>query len=434
MGDIKTSEMILEILKMELTPALGCTEPAAVALAAAYASQAVGGDVLAIGVKTDPNVYKNGMGVYVPNADTYGLPVAAAMGAVGGDPLLDLRVLHSVNEDHLVSVRQLVSKGNVFVEPWGDAGSIYIRAEVTTTKGVGIAEIAQKHNNLVTLIANDHILVQRPFSDATIDKAVELYKIPFTKILRGIEATDLNDLAFLEEGISMNYKAAQAGLEHELGLGLGFRLMSLVKKGVLGADLPNMVMLYTAAAADARMKGFALPIMSISGSGNQGITASIPIYIAAQHQECPKEDMIRALAVSQIVTLYAKQYMGRLSAICACAVAASVGACAGITYLLGGDIEQVQNAIKNMAANLTGVICDGAKTGCSLKLATAAATAAQIALLTLEGMAVLPTDGIVAETAEETLKNIGRISNPGMIETDKVILEVMMDNQKRSKV
>lgn len=421
-----TKDRLLDFLRQELTPALGCTEPAAVALAAAHARQAVGGRVQKVRVKADPNVYKNGMGVYVPGADDYGLDVAAALGAIGGDPSLELQALKAVTAEHVAEMKSLVDSGMVDVEPWGEPGFLYIMAEVITDRGVGVAEIAGKHNNLVLLLANDTVLYKKPFAQAapTDTSGVNL---TLAEIWQQVDACCTAELEFLLEGAQMNYQAALQGIEHRLGLSLGARLLDLIEQEQLAADLPNILMAYTAAAADARMSGWPAVIMSTGGSGNQGITASVPVYVAAKERQVPHEKLLRALALSQLVTLYVKQHIGRLSAICACAIAASVGASAGVTYLLGGSLTEVECAVKNMAANLTGVICDGAKEGCSLKLATAVCTAAQMALLSLQGMSVSPNDGIVAESADETIRNIGRISNPGMRETDKIILQVMME-------
>ena len=208
-------------------------------------------------------------------------------------------------------------------------------------------------------------------------------------------------------------------------ISLGWHYQKLMESGLLGSDLANLAMTATAAAADARMSGWDKPVFSTNGSGNQGITASLPVLTVGETLGCSDQQIAKALVVSQVVTIYVKQHIGKLSALCACAVAAAVGAACGVVQLLDAPYETMAAAINIMVANLTGMICDGAKVSCSIKLATAASTAVQAALLAHAGLVVPAADGIIGNTAEETIKNLGSVSNPGMVETDRVILDVM---------
>jgi L-cysteine desulfidase len=248
-------------------------------------------------------------------------------------------------------------------------------------------------------------------------------------LFRLIEDLDAEDIKFLEEGVYTNLRLANYGLKNGSGLGIGKALERLARQRLIKKDMILAARILTSAASDARMAGVKLPAMSSAGSGNHGLTATLPIWAVKDFIECDTKTVLEAVGFSHIITAYVKAHTGRLSAVCGCSIAAGAGAAAGVTYLLGGDINHIAGAIKNLTEDLAGVICDGAKSGCSLKLATAAGTAIQAALFSLQGVHVQSTDGIIGTSPEATMQNIGTLSTQGMIETDRTILKIMLEKQ-----
>ena len=256
-----------------------------------------------------------------------------------------------------------------------------------------------------------------------------LKQLSLADLVELLDDLDDDDFSFLEEGVQYNMRLAEYGLKHGSGLGIGKTLERLVRQGLIRKDMIVASRILTAAASDARMAGVSLPAMSSAGSGNHGLTAILPIWAVKDYIECDSQVVLEAIGISHIITAYIKAHTGRLSAVCGCSVAAGAGATAGITHLLGGTLGHMAGAITNITEDLAGVICDGAKAGCSLKLATAAGTAVQSALFALQGVQVQSTDGIIATSAEKTMQNIGRLSTQGMIETDRTILKIMLEKQ-----
>lgn len=419
---------IHSLLKQEIRPALGCTEPAAVALACAVAAHQLQSSVCKVTVQTDPNVYKNGMGVYIPGTGKTGLLWAAALGALSAKPDLELQVLSGCNH-YLALAEQLISAGQVSVSPGQPAGKLSIVAEVQTADGqIAVAEISGAHSHVHRLEVNGKAVWQ----DKDIPQAIanttaaDLVSHPLQELVAACSSLSEEAYTYVLDCARANQRVSQAGLKQDLGLGLGWHYQKLINRGMLGNDLANLAMTATAAAADARMSGWDETVFSTNGSGNQGITASLPVLTVGEAMQCSDREIAEALAVSQVVTIYVKQHIGKLSALCACAVAAAIGAACGVVRLRQAPFSVMAEAVKIMVANLTGMICDGAKISCSIKLATAASTAVQAALLAQAGLAAPIADGIIAETVEETIRNLGQVSNPGMVETDRVILDVMM--------
>jgi L-cysteine desulfidase len=247
-----------------------------------------------------------------------------------------------------------------------------------------------------------------------------------------VDALDADDLGFLAQGVELNTRLADHGLKHGSGLGIGRALEQLARQGLLKRDMIFSAKVLTASAADARMGGVSLPAMSSGGSGNHGLTAVLPIWAVSRHLDCKEPDVLRAIGLSHLVTAFVKAYTGRLSAVCGCSIAAGAGAAAGTALLMGGGMNHVAGAIANLTEDLAGIICDGAKAGCAFKLATAAGSAVQAALLALQGVNVSATDGIIGSSAEQTMQNIGTLSTQGMVETDRTILQIMLDKKFRS--
>jgi L-cysteine desulfidase len=431
---------VKDILKLEVAPALGCTEPVAIALGAAAAVSLFPDRAFdSIELWVDPNVYKNGLAVLIPGTGGLsGLDMAAALGALSGDPNLRMEVLDPVDEKTGVRAKELIAQGRIKVNLLKDMNGIYVRTAIKKGKDTAETVIKGLHDNIVSMSLNGIEITDMPFGDADSqgglgkNKLAELEEwlkeLPLARLVEMIDDLDEEDFEFLEEGIRVNMRLADYGLKNGSGLGVGKTLERLVRQGLIKKDMITAARIMTSSAADARMAGIKLPAMSSGGSGNHGLTAILPIKAIEGFIETDHKTLIQAVGLSHLVTAYIKAHTGRLSAICGCSVAAGAGATAGVAYLLGGDLHHIAGAIRNLIGDLAGVICDGAKTGCALKLATAAGTAVQAALFSLQGVNVWSTDGIVGDTPEKTMKNIGTLTTQGMIETDRTILKIMMEN------
>jgi len=429
---------VKDILKIQVAPALGCTEPVAIALGAAAAAALLRGEnITSIEVSVDPNIYKNGMAVSIPGSGGLcGLDTAAALGLFGGDPALRLEVLASVDEEAVAKALKFIEGGHVKVNLLSERRGLYIKSVVWAGKKKAESVIRDIHDNIVSLTLDGEPVKAAPFLSAEAHDADKgnlqamedwLKKRRVSELLDIVDGMDSEDRAFIEEGVTVNLRLSDYGLKHGSGLGVGRTLERLVRQKLLKRDMILAARILTSSASDARMAGVKLPAMSSAGSGNHGLTAVLPIWAVKDYVECAPETVIEAICLSHIITAYVKAQTGRLSAVCGCSIAAGAGATAGTTYLLGGDIAHIAGAIKNLTEDLAGVICDGAKAGCSLKLATAAGTAVQAALLSLQGVCVKPTDGIIGQSPEQTMQNVGTLSTQGMIETDRTILNIMLN-------
>jgi L-cysteine desulfidase len=428
---MKSQEQILGFIRSGVMPALGCTEPGAVALAAAYAQQALGSELAEkITVSVDPNVYKNGLAVGIPGTGQVGLPIAAALGCLIVNPEQQLSLLSNHTPGMVEQANRMIQEGRVSIILHENQG-LFIEAIVSLGTNEARAVIAGSHTNLVSLQRNGTELVLGTIGSS--DRSSMAFHADDTSIaelIQMVEAIPYSKLTFLEECISMNKAAAAIGLERRLGMAVGAHLQDLAGEGILSNDLVSYAKILTAAGADARMSGENIPVMSVAGSGNHGLTAVLPLVAVAERMNIPREKLVRAVAISAIVTLYIKSFTGSLSALCGCAVAAATGASAAIVWMLGGDMEQIHGTIKNMIANLTGMICDGGKVGCALKLATAAGVCVETAILTLKNVIVPNSNGIIFPSADATIRNLGLVSNPGMLFTDKIILDIMLEKGK----
>jgi L-cysteine desulfidase len=318
-----------------------------------------------------------------------------------------------------------------------DEKGLLIKTLISSSDNTAESIIVDLHDNITTLKLNGRELTDHPLVSRVSEKGkgslseleAWLKSLTLEGLLALVDDLDSEDLAFLEECVRCNVRLAEYGLKHGSGLGVGKALDRLARQGLIKKDMILGARILSSAAADARMAGVKLPAMASAGSGNHGLTAVLPIRAVMDYVECDERSFLEAIGLSQIVTAYVKAYTGRLSAVCGCSIAAGAGAAAGITYLLGGTIQHMAGAIKNLTEDLAGVICDGAKAGCAFKLATAAGTAVQASLFALQGITVQATDGIIGASFEQTTQNIGELSTQGMIETDRTILRIML--QKR---
>jgi L-cysteine desulfidase len=417
----------IDILHREVVPALGCTEPVAIALAAAKAAETLGAPPERIVVAVSGNLLKNGMGVVVPGTGETGLDIAAAVGAIGGKSDLLLEVLRDLTPEQAEAGKRMVKEGKARVKLADSEDLLY--AEVTVEGG---------GHSVMTVLQDEHTNIVRvekdgkPIFDAAHTAAQSeghgQWPLSMAKIYEFASTAPLEMIAFILEAANMNMAVAEEGLKNKYGLQVGKIIEENIGKHLLSDDSSTYAMKLTAAAADARMDGVMLPVMSNSGSGNQGITCTVPVTAFARRLGSSEEQLARALIMSHLTAIHIKHHLGRLSALCGATVAATGSSC-GIVMLLGGGLPQMANAVKNMVGDVAGMICDGAKTSCALKVSSSVSAAIQAAFMGMSEIAVSGKEGIVADDLEGSIRNLGRLASEGMRQTDKVILDIMVSKQ-----
>ncbi len=422
---------ILLLLKNEVKTAIGCTEPVAIALCAAAAAHYIEStNYDSVEVILSPNIYKNGMSVGIPNSTDIGLDVAASLGVFIKDYSKGLEVLGTVSDESKLLAKQLKADNKITVKLADTDKKVYVKVIVKSGGDTSEAVISDRHDNIELITLNNTVIFEKKStSEASAENVVdtELFNQKIMDIIKAIEELDSKDLEFLLDGINMNMEAAELGMSQRLGIGSGFAFKKSMDKGIIGKDLANVAMMYTSAASDARMSGMTVPIMSSNGSGNNGLTAILPIAAYNNFHPTENEKLSRGLAISHVLTAYVKHYIGRLSPLCGCSIAASTGSACAISWLMGGNYAQIQGTVKNILANQSGVICDGAKPGCTLKLGTAASAGVLSSILAMEGFYACKNNGIVTGTAEESIKNLKYLSDKGMSTVDKTIIEIMVN-------
>ncbi len=425
-----TNQQILDLLRCEVVPAIGCTEPIAVALCVARAKELLGAEPDEIVVYLSKNVYKNALAVGIPNTGMTGLPIAIALGATVGKSDYMLEVLRDATPKAVAYAKEYMVHIPIQIHINYDAPSIlYIHAEVRKGDQTAQATIMNEHTNFVE--ANEVVRVENNENKGKKERSEEL---SLRRVFDFAMEVDTNDISFLQDGAEMNTAAAETSFADQYGHGLGrlLRANTLTAtpemEKLFGNTLFTKIISYTCGACDARMSGAMVQVMSNSGSGNQGISCSIPVYLYAKENNCSTEKTLRALALSNLTVIYIKQSLGRLSALCGCVVAAT-GSAAGITYLMGGNYEEVTYAIKNMIANISGMICDGAKPGCALKVTSGVATAIFSSYLAMQHSFADSSEGIVEDDIDRTIHNLTRIGHDGMQVTDDLILDIMTHKQ-----
>lgn len=432
---------IIELIKKEVKPALGCTEPIAVALAAAKAAEILTDRCPCCGtawressgfnvaVEVSGNILKNGMGVGIPGTGMVGLHIAAALGAVCGKSEYGLEVLHDLCGSSVERAKELVNSGLVKVMHTETGHKLYVKVTISAGEGHSAsAVIEDDHDNIVETCFDGTVLQcsQAQQQDNTADHRGTLdYKLTLKEIYDFASSVDFKDISFILESRDLNLKLAKEGLSGDYGLKVGKTISSDSYREVFGNDFMSYAMALTAAASDARMAGCTLPAMSNSGSGNQGITVTMPVIAYALKYNVPEEQLARALVLSHLTAIHIKGYLGKLSALCGCVIA-STGASCGITYLRGGSYQHVCAAVKNMIGNITGMVCDGAKVGCAMKVASGVSSAIQSAVLAMDGTCISEHDGIIEKDIEKTIRNLGQIGSVGMQGADSMILDIMV--------
>ena len=433
MRDIRAE--LIDMLKAEVKPAVGCTEPVALALACAKAKELLGEEVLENEMLVSPNIYKNGMGVGIPGSKRAGLKIAAAMGIIGGHSDNGLSVLETLTSEEVEESETYMDNNPISVSPADTKEKVFIQVILKGKDHSAKVVIRTKHDNFTFLERDGEVLlnneVDRNIKATSTDTEEKLMDtVTIKELIENVENMDFKDIEFLLDGVKMNEDMASIGLDQKVGIGVGYGIKKSIEEGLLNDDLINHAMMLTAGASDARMAGIKMPVMSSNGSGNHGLTAILPIVAYNDKFPQTEERLARALAISHLVTGFIKNFTGRLSAVCGCGVAASTGAAAGLSWLMDSTQDQIEGAIENMIADLSGMICDGAKPGCALKLSSAASAAMQSAIIAKQDCVVPSQNGIVRSTVEESIRNLGRVSDKGMSVTDEVILNVMDDMNK----
>lgn len=419
-------ERIISLIKSEVVPAVGCTEPIAVALCVAKATQILGCTPEKIELQLSANILKNAMGVGIPGTGMTGLPIAIALGALAGKPEYNLEVLKDITPEDVERGKIFLSKNNISINLKKHiTEKLYIEVYVAAGDSTAKAIISGGHTNFVLLekdnqtLLDKHVNAGEEENQECDDQWLNLHKV-----YEFATTAPLKEIEFIREARELNEKASQEALKGCYGHELGKTLSRPLGKGIMGDSIFSHIISATASACDARMAGAMIPVMSNSGSGNQGICATLPVVVFAEENHNTEEELIRALIFSHLTAIYIKQSLGKLSALCGCVVA-STGSSCGITYLMGGTFEQITAAVKNMIANLTGMICDGAKPSCALKLASGVSTCILSAMLAMQKKCVTSVEGIIDNDVDKSIHNLTKIGKYAMTETDHCVLEIM---------
>lgn len=419
--------IFFELLNKELVVALGCTEPIAIALAAATARKYVKGDkVIDLKVFASGNVIKNAMSVNIPGTGSSGINLAAALGSLAKDADKNLEVLNGLTKEDIENAKSMIKDGAVSVNLAKSPKKLYIEVIVDTQESTARVIIEDNHTNISLIEVDGKIIKNNSASQMSEEYGLDLKDVNIDSIWSFINEVNVDELEIVKRSIELNKKIGIHGLENSFGLQVGKTIISQIRKGVMSDDLINYAMALTSAGSDARMAGCNLNVMSNSGSGNQGITATLPVVAIWEKVDYSEERLLRAVTLSHLVTIYIKSKFGRLSALCGATIAAT-GASCGIVYLFGGNVIDVKSSIQNMLGNVTGMLCDGAKAGCALKVSTCTNAAVQSAILATEGIAIDSTNGIIENDPEKTIDNLCRLGNQGTLEADKIILDIMLN-------
>ena len=415
---------IIDLINREVVPAIGCTEPIAVALCTARAAETLGAGPERIAVRLSANILKNAMGVGIPGTGMIGLPIAVALGALIGRSEYRLEVLRDVTPEAVERGREMIGRRCISIGlKEGVCEKLYIEAEVEAAGHRAVAVIAGGHTDFVFVSRDGEVLFDKRTPAGCDEEAGEV-PLTLARVWDFAMTSPVEELRFILETRRLNMAAAERSLAGEYGHCVGRTLRCDRERKVMGGSLFTRILSYTSAACDARMAGAMIPVMSNSGSGNQGIAATLPVAVYADEVHASEEQTIRALALSHLTVIYIKQSLGRLSALCGCVVAATGSSC-GITYLMGGGYEQAAAAVKNMIANLTGMICDGAKPSCAMKLTSGVSTAVLSAMMAMDGRCVSSVEGIIEEDVDRCIRNLTAIGREGMDETDRLVLRIM---------
>jgi len=430
MINIEERKQIIRLMEREVVPAIGCTEPMAVALCVARATELLGERPEHIEVLLSANILKNAMGVGIPGTGMIGLPIAIALGALVGKSEYQLEVLRDSTPQDVRDGQSFISENRIKVGLKSDiTDKLYIEAICSAGKRKATAIIATTHTQFVFLgtqegDAQPEILLNQSVASSASEVQEEALQLCLKKVYEFATTAPLDELAFINESRRLNENASREALKGNYGHSLGKTLSRPLGRGIMGDSIFSHILSATSSACDARMAGAMIPVMSNSGSGNQGIAATMPVVVFAEENHNTEEELTRALTLSHLTAIYIKQSLGRLSALCGCVVA-STGSSCGITYLMGGNYEQVAYSVKNMIANLAGMVCDGAKPSCALKVSSGVSTAVLSAMLAIQNRYVTSAEGLIEDDVDRCIHNLTRMGSEGMDETDRLVLDIM---------
>lgn len=418
------NQEIINLIRREVVPAIGCTEPMAVALCTAYATEALGTVPEKIDIQLSANILKNAMGVGIPGTGMIGLPIAVALGALIGKSSYRLEVLKDCSPEAVAEGKRFIAEGRIGIAlKEGICDKLYIETVCTAGDRKAKAVIAHEHTRLTYLEGPDGVITDSPVAD-TVEEEECRDELTLRRVYEFATTAPIESIEFINEARRLNEQAAAKSLEGNYGHELGKTLSRPLGRGIMGDSMFCHILSATSGACDARMAGAPIPVMSNSGSGNQGIAATMPVVVFAEENHNTEEELTRALILSHLTAIYIKQSLGRLSALCGCVVA-STGSSCGITYLMGGGYDQVAYSVKNMVANLAGMVCDGAKPSCALKLSSGVSTAVLSAMLAIQNKSVTSAEGLVEDDVDRSIHNLTRVGSVGMDETDRLVLDIM---------
>lgn len=416
---------IINLIKREVVPAIGCTEPMAVALCVAYAKEALGAMPEKTDILLSANILKNAMGVGIPGTGMIGLPIAVALGAIVGKSAYQLEVLKDCSPEAVAQGKKYIAEGRISIGLKEDVSDkLYIEVSCSAGERKSKAVIMHEHTRLTRLEGPDGIIKDEPFTGEAEAEESGNDELTLKRVYDFATTAPLESIEFINEARRLNEQAAAKSLEGNYGHELGKTLSRPLGRGIMGDSMFCHILSATSGACDARMAGAPIPVMSNSGSGNQGIAATMPVVVFAEENHNTEEELTRALVLSHLTAIYIKQSLGRLSALCGCVVA-STGSSCGITYLMGGGYDQVAYSVKNMVANLAGMVCDGAKPSCALKVSSGVSTAVLSAMLAIQNKSVTSAEGLVEDDVDRSIHNLTRVGSVGMDETDRCVLDIM---------
>lgn len=424
--NMELTQSYLTLLREETLPAIGCTEPVAVALCAAEASACLLKEPYRLHLEVSPYILKNGMHVGIPGtAGLTGLDLACALGSLLPHPEKQMTILGDVSDEKLSKAKAIVQSGSVSVRSADTPYKVWVDVRIDAADGHWARAVIQGTHTHVLLVEKDGQPLRTDRCQES--ESRNMPAITLESVYAFATTVSQADLEFLDEIIRVNTRIACEGLARDYGLCVGRHLAN-------SPDAAQQVIAVTAAAADARMSGCQLPVMTNMGSGNQGITASLPVIETAHLLDASYEQLLRALAISELVAMEVKTHIGRLSALCGCSIAAAIGAASAMVFLRGGNFEQIAYAVNMMVGDVTGIICDGAKPGCALKIATAVSAAQRAAVLALSLEHTVQPYGIVSSDVEATIQNLGTLGRDGMGNANDVVLRMMLDGQHDENV
>ena len=417
---------LIQIVERDVVPALGCTEPISLALAAATAAKYLGKTPERIEAKVSPNLMKNGLGVAVPGTGMVGLPIAAAIGALGGNPDGGLEVLKHITPEQVIAAKSMLEQKLVSVDIHQTEHILYSESTLFADNDYVKVAIQDQHTNVILIEKNGEILFQKVEDECTNCDPYEVFKhISAREIFEFSNAVKLEKIRFISQAAELNRALSDEGLRENYGLHIGRTLRKQVGSGLISDDLLSKIMIETTAASDARMGGATLPAMSNSGSGNQGIAATMPVVVVADYLKVSEEKRIRALFLSHLIAIYIHSKLPKLSALCA-VTTASMGSCAGIAYLLTGKFETASMGICSMIGDISGIICDGAANSCAMKVSTSVASGYKSVLMAMDETHVTGNEGIVEHDLDRTIDNLCAIASKSMQHIDRQVIEIMV--------